>query len=130
MENGYGGKGADGSAGPTGVFTAYTTTANFASSPGFVSGATLDMLPQPNEAPIANEFVYHSLTDELIPIAGAQAMVSAWCNEGAKIAFYQAASGDHATTEPDSAPFVIAYFTTIFNAVTPTFPPTTTTCNE
>jgi len=129
MENGCGGKDSNGSSGPTGTFPDYTTTSNFEAAPGFKSGAALDGLPQTGHPPVTSEFVYQSQTDELIPIAGVDAMVKVWCAEGAHIAYYRALSGDHVTTELDNEQFVIAYLTDSFSATTPAYPPTTTVCN-
>lgn len=129
MENGCIGKNSDGSSGPTGTFPQYTTTSSFETSPGFESGEALDGLAQPNEPPVTSEFVYQSQTDELIPIAGVDAMVSTWCSEGAHIAYYRALSGDHVSTELDNEQFVITYLTDRFSGTTPTYPPTTTVCN-
>lgn len=129
MENGCIGKNSDGSAGPTGTFAQYSTTPNFETTPGFESGVTLDGLPQPNSAPATSEFVYHSQTDELIPIAGVDKLVTAWCSDGAHIAYYRAQSGDHVSTEVDNEQFVITYLTDRFNGTTPTYPSTTTVCN-
>ena len=129
MENGCVGKDSNGSSGPTGTFFDYTTTSNFEVAPGFVQGSALDSLPQPNEPPVTSEFVYQSQTDELIPIPGVDAMVNAWCAEGAHIAYYRALSGDHVSTELVNEPFVIAYLTATFGGTTPAYPPTTTVCN-
>jgi triacylglycerol lipase len=129
MENGCVGKDSNGSSGPTGSFPDYTTTSNFEVAPGFVQGSALDSLPQPNEPPVTSEFVYQSQTDELIPITGVDAMVKAWCAQGAHIAYYRALSGDHVSTEIDNEQFVIAYLSESFSATTPIYPPTTTVCN-
>ena len=130
IENGCVGNKSDGSSGPTGTFAGFTAS-GYTSTPGFISGAAADGLAQPNEPPTTNVFVYHSLTDELIPIAGADSMVSTWCGEGAKVGYYrEVAGGDHITTELDSVPFVILYLTSVFGGTTPALPPTTTTCNE
>jgi hypothetical protein len=128
VESGCGGKTSSGGSGPTGTFATYTT-GNLLTAPGFIAGSALDMLPQSNETPVTNEFVYHSITDELIPIAGADAMVKAWCAAGANIGYYRAVSGDHVTTELDNEQFVIAFLTAKFNGITPVYPPTTTVCN-
>jgi hypothetical protein len=126
--SGCGGKYTGASSGPTGTFATYTN-GNILTAPGFIAGNALDMLAQPNETPVTNEFVYHSVTDELIPIAGADAMVKAWCAAGAKIGYYRALSGDHVTTELVNEQFVIAFLTAKFNGIAPVYPPTTTTCN-
>jgi hypothetical protein len=128
MENGCVGKDSDGSSGPTGTFSSYTTT-SIDTAPGFLRGASLDGLPQAASPPITSEFVYHSVTDELIPIAGADAMVKAWCDEGAKIDYYRALSGDHVTTELDNEHVVILYLKERFAGRTPRYPPTSTICN-
>jgi hypothetical protein len=128
VESGCGGKDTTGSGSPTGTFADYTV-GNILTAPGFVAGSALDMLAQPNETPVANELVYHSITDELIPIAGADAMVQAWCAAGANIGYYRATSGDHVTTELANEQYVIAFLTSKFSGTAPVYPPTTTVCN-
>ncbi len=128
MESGCGGKNSDGSSGPTGTFANYTV-GNVLTAPGFQAGAVADGLPQPSEIPVTNMFIYHSQTDELIPIAGVDALVKNWCASGAHIGYYRAESGDHVTTELVNIQFVLAYFASVFGGATPVLPPTTTTCN-
>jgi len=128
MENGCIGNDSNGNSGPTGTFADYTV-GNIDNAPGFKQGAALDGLAQPGEAPITSEFVYQSQTDELIPIPGVDAMVKAWCADGAHIAYYRAESGDHVSTELVNEPFVISYLTDSFSGTTPIYPPTTTVCN-
>jgi hypothetical protein len=128
MENGCIGKNSDGSSGPSGTFATFTTK-SIDTAPGFLKAAALDGLPQAGSPPVTTEFVYHSVTDELIPIAGADKMVSGWCAAGAKIAYYRALSGDHITTELDNVQFVVTFLAQRFAGTTPTYPPTTTVCN-
>ena len=128
MESGCGGKDSDGSSGPTGTFANFTTS-NLLVAPGFQAGAAADDLPQPGEIPVTNMFIYHSQTDELIPIAGPDALVKSWCASGAHIGYYRAESGDHVTTELVNEQFVLAYFESVFGGTAPLYPPTTTTCN-
>jgi hypothetical protein len=126
MVNGCTGDDSNGSSGPTGTFPDYITTLT---APATLAVYQLDGLPQAGEPPVTDMFVYHSQTDELIPIAGADAMVKAWCAEGAHIAYYRALSGDHISTEAINAPFVIAYLNASFSGTTPVYAPTTSVCN-
>ena len=130
MENGCLGDNSNGSSGPTGTFYTYTTTSNIDTAPGVVKAVKLLDLAQPGEPPITNVFVYHSVTDELIPIAGADNMVAAWCAAGAKVEYFRDyAGGDHITTEADNFQNVIAYHASVFNGLPMVVPPTTTSCN-
>jgi hypothetical protein len=128
MESGCGGKNSDGSSGPTGTFANYTS-GNVLNAPGFQAAALADGLPQMGETPVTNMFIYHSQTDELIPIAGVDTLVKDWCADGVSIGYYRGLSGDHVTTELDNEQFMLAYFAAVFGGTKPVFPPTTTTCN-
>jgi len=64
----------------------------------------------PGRTPIAEIYVYHSQIDELLPIAGTDAMVSSWCADGAKVHYYRGIAGEHVvfalTGGPDAALFL------------------------
>jgi hypothetical protein len=129
MENGCIGKDSNGGSGPTGTFANYTTT-NFDTAPGVLATIPQWDLAQPGEPPVANEFVYSSVTDELIPIAGVDTMVAEWCAAGAHIEYdREATGGDHVTTELDSEQDVILYMTGQFNGLGVVVPVGSTTCN-
>jgi hypothetical protein len=130
MENGCLGNDSNGSSGPSGTFYDYTTAKNIDTAPGVVKAVKLLDLAQPGEPPVTNVFVYHSVTDELIPIEGADNMVAAWCAAGAKVEYFRDyAGGDHISAEADNAQNVIAYHASVFNGLPLVVPPTTTTCN-
>lgn len=130
MASGCLGMTTDGSAPPTGHFADYTTVSDPFNSPGVKAVAPQIDLPQPGESPIANTFVYHSQLDELIPIAGADAMVKAWCKAGSHVSYYRGITGDHIVFEVTMVPSVLAYLDSRFNGSPATItPPGTTTCN-
>jgi len=129
MENGCGGKDSNGSGGPAGTFANYTTT-NIDTAPGVLATVPLWDLAQPGKPPVSNEFVYSSITDELIPIAGVDKMVAAWCAAGATIEYdREATGGDHVTTELDSTQDVVAYMTGQYLGLGVVVPLGSTTCN-
>lgn len=129
IENGCVGKTSDGGSGPTGPFSQYLTTNDYASSPGVVAEANVFDLAQPGLSPIAEMFVYQSQMDEVIPIAGVDKMVSQWCSSGSEVSYDRIPAGDHIATEVDTEPVVFAYLTARYQGVTPTLPAVTTTCN-
>jgi hypothetical protein len=129
IENGCVGKTSSGGSGPTGPFSQYFTTSDYASSPGVIAEAFVFDLAQPGLSPIADMFVYQSQMDEVIPIAGVDKMVSQWCASGSNISYFRIPAGDHIATEADNEQTVIAYLTARYEGVTPTLPVATTTCN-
>lgn len=132
MENGCGGKNSDGSSGPSGVFTDYTSTSN-----PFGTAAAAAVGKAENQGATglfpklpSYYFMYHSITDELIPIAGVDTLNSEWCAQGAKIAYFRDPSGgDHVSTETTNIQNVETYLAERFEGLAPTFPAGTTTCN-
>jgi len=131
MENGCVGKNSDGSAGPTGHFSDYVTVSNFDANPNVTKYAALDSEPQTGLYPKSNVFVYQSVTDELIPVAGVDKLVSGWCADGSPLEYYRALNGgDHVTMETQTEPIVFTYLTERFKGLPLTLPPgQTTTCN-
>jgi hypothetical protein len=131
MENGCIGKNSDGSAGPTGHFSDYVSVSNLYTNPHITTYAALDSEPQPGLYPKSNVFVYQSVTDELIPVAGVDKLVAGWCADGSTIEYYRAANGgDHVTMETQNEEIVFGYLTERFNGSALTLPPgQTTTCN-
>ena len=67
-----------------------------------------------DQTPTAPVFMYHASQDEIIPYANASALATAWCNDGASVAFTTFGNGGHVTTEivglPDAVNFVSAAF--------------------
>jgi len=132
MENGCIGKNSDGSTGPTGHFAQYVTVgSNFFTDPHVTSTAKLASEPQPGLYPKSNVFIYQSVTDELIPVAGVDNLVAGWCADGSTIEYYRANNGgDHVTMETQTESIVFTYTMDRFNGSALTLPPgQTTTCN-
>ncbi len=130
LKDGCNGNTSDGSAAPTGHLADYTTTPDPFNSPGTRAIAPLITLPLAGASPVSDTFVYHSQLDELIPIAGTDIMVDAWCKAGSRVAYYRGVSGEHVAFEATAGPLVLGYLESRMNgsplAVTP---PGTTTCN-
>jgi len=130
MENGCEGKNSDGSSGPSGHFADYVTVSNLYTNPHITTTATAASEPQPGLVPTSNVFIYHSVTDELIPVAGVDNLVNGWCAEGTTIEYYRAANGgDHVTMEAQNQGLVLEYMAERFAGLPLTLPPQTTVCN-
>jgi hypothetical protein len=130
LANGCGGATTGGATTPSGQFYDYTTSANPLPLPNVQAVLNQTTLPLAGQSPITNVFVYHSAVDELIPVAGAQTMVNAWCAAGSQVEFYIGANGEHVTFGDTSGPLAIEYLESRF-AGTPTLvPPSSTTCNQ
>jgi hypothetical protein len=129
MANGCLGDTASGGNGPTGVVPDFTTTSDPVDAPNVVAILPQVTLPLAGHSPIVNTLVYHSQLDELIPIAGADAMVAAWCAAGSPVEYYRGVSGDHVTFEATTSTLIYAYLESRFNGTTTLTPPGTTTCN-
>jgi len=126
MENGCVGKTSSGGSGPSGTFPTYTTLA----SPNPAENAILnsESLPAAGLNPSQPDiFVYHSMNDELIPIAGTTTMVNAWCAGGSHVDYY-IGNGDHVSFEGTMISLVYTYLQGRFSGTT-LEPPGTTTCN-
>ena len=130
LANGCLGNTTDGSAQPSGQLSDYTTISDPVDGPQAEAIYPKITLPHAGNLPVTKMFVFHSQVDELIPIAGVDAMVSSWCASGAKVAYYRGVQGDHIAFEADTAPAAFAYLASVFNALPAVTPPTTTTCNE
>jgi hypothetical protein len=62
-------------------------------------------------APAAPMFVYHAVSDELIPIAGPDAVVPAYCAQGDSITYYRDDLSEHASLAIIGAPAALAWIT-------------------
>lgn len=131
IKDGCVGDSTDGSAGASGKLADYTTVEDPYSTPGALAVRPRVTLPQLDHIPTANLYVYHEILDELIPIAGTDAMVEAWCAAGAHVSYFRSATGEHVAGAASGAPFAMAYLTSRFNeAPVDAVPPTAQTCNE
>ncbi len=130
LRDGCNGNTSDGSSSPTGHLADYTTVSDPFDTPGVRRLAPLLSLPQAGQSPITDVFVYHSLLDELIPIAGADAMVDAWCNDGTHVAYYRGIAGEHVSFGVIGTPLAVAYLSSRLNGAGVTItPPGSVTCN-
>jgi hypothetical protein len=132
MENGCGGDNSDGSSGPTGHIYEYTndTQTSLYTDPHVTANTAADSEPQPGLFPTTNLYLYNSVTDELIPVAGADKLDAGWCADGTPITYWRdTAGGDHVTTEVDNIPTVETYFQERFGGL-PLTVPQTSTCNS
>lgn len=75
-------------------------------------------------------YVYHEMFDELIPITGTDAMVAAWCADGAHVSYFRSVTGEHVAGVASGAPFAIAYLVSrLEGALVTAVPPVAQTCN-
>ena len=68
-------------------------------------------------APTAPVYMYHSIADELIPIAGPDKLAEEWCAKGADLLYQRDVAGDHIAYAFTGAPAAIASLAARFNAV-------------
>ncbi len=64
--------------------------------------------------PKAPLFIYHTVLDQLIPVAGPDALVAEYCREGATVFYQRDAAGEHVGYAVAGAPAAIAYLTARF----------------
>ena len=106
------------------------TVDDFYATPGALDVAQKIKLPQANQAPIADFFIYHQRLDELAPIGPVEEVFSAWCDAGSRIHFDRSLGGEHVTGGELFAPIAWLYLQSRFSgAQTATLPPGTETCN-
>ncbi len=131
IKDGCVGETTDGSPGASGRLADYTTVADPYDTPGARSVSPRVTLPQPGLSPTANMYVYHEMLDELIPIAGTDAMVDAWCAAGTPIAYLRSLTGEHVAGVATGAPLAIAYLIgRLSGAPLNVVLPTARTCNQ
>ena len=81
--------------------------------------------------PTANLYVYHEILDELIPIAGTDAMVDEWCDAGVPLSYFRSLTGEHIAGAASGAPFAIAYLAgQLAGSPVPVVPPLARSCNQ
>lgn len=116
--------------GPSGRLADYTTVEDPYSTPGALSVRPKVTLPQPGHTPVIDMYLYHEILDELVPIAGTDALVAAWCAEGVSVSYQRSLTGEHVAGVASGAPFAIAYLIGLFNGgPAPLVPPTAQRCN-
>lgn len=130
LKDGCVGDTGDGSPAPTGHFADYVTIDDPLNSRAALATYPKINLPQPGRTPTAEIYVYHSQLDELIPVAGTDTMVQAWCADGARVHYYRGLSGEHIAFAASGAPDAILFLTSRFAGTpAPLLPPTTQSCN-
>ena len=132
MKDGCVGNTTDGSSAASDKLADYTTASDPYNTPGALAVRPKVTLPQPGKTPTANIYVWHEQLDELIPIAGTDAMIAAWCAAGAPVSYYRdPAGGEHVSGVAAGAPVAIAYLASRFaGAAVTAVPPGTQTCNQ
>jgi hypothetical protein len=68
-------------------------------------------------APTAPVFMYHSMLDELIPIAGPDKLAEEWCAKGATLLYQRDIAGEHVAYAFTGAGAAVAYMAARFNEV-------------
>jgi hypothetical protein len=120
----------DGSAAIAGHFADYITVPDPFNTPGVNANAPKITLPQPGNVPTANMYFYHAENDQLVPIAGTDATVKAYCDAGAHINYSRVAGADHLVLAASGTADAVAYLASRFSgAATPVVPAGTQTCN-
>lgn len=131
IKDGCVGATTDGSSAPSGTLADYTTSKDPFNTPGALSVRPKVTLPLAGHSPTANMYLYHEMLDELIPIAGTDALVDAWCAAGTPLSYFRSASGEHVAGAASGAPAAIAYLVGRFNAAPVNLvPPTAKVCNQ
>lgn len=129
LKDGCDGQTSDGSPPPTGHYSDYTTSSHPFDTPGVLNTAPKIDLPQPGHWPVADAFVYQSTLDELVPVAGVDKMVQAWCEHGDTVHYYKSPAGEHITFAATAAPLALAYLISRFDGLPTVLPPGTQSCN-
>ena len=67
--------------------------------------------------PKAPVFLYHSVNDELIPFASAQALQADWCRAGGHVTLYPDVASEHSSLAVTGAPLAVGYLASRFAGV-------------
>ncbi|MGH8432561.1 MAG: lipase family protein, partial [Solimonas sp.] len=131
VKDGCLGNTTDGSPGPKGHLSDYTTVADVYSTPGALSVLPQLALPQPGEAPVADVYFYHQVLDQLAPVAEMQKVADAWCAAGTSVHVFRDLSGEHVAGAVTAVPSQYLYLLSRFaGTATPVLPPGTQSCNQ
>jgi hypothetical protein len=90
--------------------------------PGVQQAIALDRLGQ--HRPVGPIYLYHSLNDELIPIADVNALAATYCAQGVSLHYHQDLTSEHNTLALTGAPGALAFLAAGFLGL-----PTLNTCN-
>lgn len=85
----------------------YTTVPDALALPRMQRVLAINHLNQ--HAPTAPIFDYHAIFDELIPIAGDDAMVATYCEQGVTVQHYRDPASEHSTLAVTGAPLAVKY---------------------
>lgn len=120
-----------GEGGPSGQLSDFTTVADPFNTPGALDIKPRVTLPQAAHIPVIDMYVYHEILDELVPIAGTDTMVDAWCAAGTPVSYQRSLSGEHLAGVASGAPAALAYLAGRLNgSPVNVVPPTATACNR
>jgi len=112
-----------------------TILSNFSGKKLSADSTVADPLSYPSVAAVLNQdklgqsvpttpiYDYHAETDEIVPVAQDDTMVSSWCSMGATITKVRDLVGEHVEEAVLERPAVVAWLASRFNGV-----PTTNTC--
>ncbi len=119
----------DGSQGPSGQLSDYTTVSDPYATPGARDVLPQLRLPQPGEVPTAEIYFYHQRFDQLAPLSEVDPVVAAWCEAGTRIHYFQDFTGEHYAGAGTSAPSEYLYLISRYAGLPAVVPPGTQTCN-
>ncbi|WP_162932478.1 lipase family protein [Solimonas sp. K1W22B-7] len=120
----------DGSAGPKGQMSDYTTVEDIYATPGARDVLPKISLPQPDVAPTADVYFYHQAADQLAPFAEMQKVADDWCARGSPVHVFKDFTGEHIVGAVTSAPSQLLYLESRFAGGALTLlPPGTKSCN-
>jgi len=102
---------------PLKKLSSYTTVANPLELPWVRAILNANRLGA--RKPTAPLFIFHSVADELIPIAGVNALVARYCSLGVAVTYYQDVASEHISLAVSGAPAAIAYLAARFSGARP-----------
>lgn len=95
----------------------YTTVPDFLAQPDVQAVIEDNRLGKVK--PAAPIYIYHSVLDELIPVAGPDALVASYCAQGARVFYRRDVLGEHVAYAFTGAPGALAYLAARFAGVPP-----------
>jgi hypothetical protein len=79
----------------------------------------LKQLTMGASAPTIPMFVYQGIPDQIAPVANVDETISAYCSEGASIAYFKDPDTDHVGTEEAGAPYALFFLQSVLNGMKP-----------
>ena len=120
---------SDGSPGPTGQLSDYTTVEDPYATPGAREVLPQLNLPQPGEAPVTDVYLYHETFDQVCPVAEVEKVAAAWCKAGTRVHLFKSVTGEHLAGAATAVPSQYLYLLSRFAGQTALLPPGTASCN-